>query len=742
MLRVQTKWKLATAVAVAAFGISPAAFAVENVWTGATSTDWNDPTNWSLGRVPTNANGNTTGDTFDDAVISSTTVIPLISSDLAATPRDIITGKGAGNVGQVNHTAGTASTGDSNWFYVGRDAGTGTYNLADTSGTGGTLTHLGTGSGSIMVGGNGGADGTAGRLYVGGTEFEAVGSVGTMNINTTGTVTVRNDMAVGADGGTGVVNFDAGTITTGGWNFIGKRVNQDDGNGTFNQSGGTLTNSGRTYISNGNSTGKMVLTGGTYNNTGGTFIVGENNSAQALPAVLTIDGGTLNAGEVWLGQAHDDTLVRHGNGVLNMNSGAINMNNWLVVGRDGGTGVLNMTGGTITKSGDGQFILGSLSGTGTVTQTGGTIDTTAGGDTRLGENASTALYDMSGGVLKTNALLVAWNGGTNEMRVSGTASVTADHLEVGEAGNNGSGVVNQTGGTVNVGRWLAVGLGSNQQAAYNLSAGTVNAGGVEAGADSAGVITVSGTGILNVSGNIEVPTRNGAGNLTVAGGTVNSAGMLLGGRDTNTLGSGVVNQSDGQVNVSGDVVVQRPGVGTGTYNLSGGTLSVDGTIDATLGSFAFTGGRITRSNAGVIAYTGDLHVGDKSAGLKLGTDKTFSVSGVLDIVSGVTLDVTGMTLPASGAGSFALGTDGSINGTFDPSTTTLAGLGNPAGATFISETAGEGGLFNPDTDKVYWVQEQGGNVTLQYSIAPVPEPTFLGFIGLGAMAVMGRRRRR
>jgi len=158
MLRVQTKWKLATAVAVAAFGISPAAFAVENVWTGATSTDWNDPTNWSLGRVPTNANGNTTGDTFDDAVISSTTVIPLISSDLAATPRDIITGKGAGNVGQVNHTAGTASTGDSNWFYVGRDAGTGTYNLADTSGTGGTLTHLGTGSGSIMVGGNGGAD--------------------------------------------------------------------------------------------------------------------------------------------------------------------------------------------------------------------------------------------------------------------------------------------------------------------------------------------------------------------------------------------------------------------------------------------------------------------------------------------------------------------------------------------------------------------------------------------------------
>jgi hypothetical protein len=739
MSKSHSKRVLAGAVASVALVISPAAFAVENLWTGATSNAWNDPTNWSLGRVPTNNNGATEGDTFDDAVISSTTVIPLIDTDLAATPRDIITGKGAGNVGQVNHVAGTASTGNGNWFYVGRDAGTGTYNLADTSGTGGTLTNFATGSGSLNIGGT---DGTAGRLYVGGTEFEAVGSVGTMNINTTGVVTVRNDLAVGTDGGTGVINFDAGTITTGGWNFIGKRANQDDGNGTFNQSGGTLTNSGRTYISNGNSTGKMVLTGGTYNNTGDTFIVGENNSAQAMPAILTVDGGMLNAGEIWIGQAHDDALARHGNGVLNMSSGAIDMNNWFVVGRDGGTGELNMSGGSITKGGGGNFIVGSLGGTGTVTQTNGTIDTTGGGDTLLGENTSTALYDISGGELKTNALLIAWKGGANEMRVSGTATVTADHLEIGEAANNGSGVVNQTGGTVNVSRWLAVGLGSSQQAEYNLSGGTVNAGGVEAGADSAGLISITGTGVLNVAGDTEVPTRNGQGNLTVAGGTLNTANILIGGRDTNTLGSGVVNQSDGSVNVSGNVVVQRPGVGTGAYNLSGGTLSVDGNIDASLGSFSFTGGRITRSNAGVISYTGDLHVGDKSAGLKLDSDKTFSVSGVLDIMSGVTLDVTGLTLPSSGAGSFALGTDGSIAGTFDPSTTTLAGLVNPAGATFISEDAGEGGLFNPDTDKVYWLQEQGGNVTLQYSIAPVPEPTFLGFIGLGAVALVGRRRRR
>jgi hypothetical protein len=223
--------------------------------------------------------------------------------------------------------------------------------------------------------------------------------------------------------------------------------------------------------------------------------------------------------------------------------------------------------------------------------------------------------------------------------------------------------------------------------------------------------------------------------------------------ENNATAVAVVNQMGGKVLLGGNLDVQRNG--TGTYNLSGGTLSVDGRvpnpdteanqvtgIDLREGTFNFTGGRITRSNAGVIAFVGDLHVGDKSAGLKLDNDKTFSVSGVLDIVSGVTLDVTGTALPTSGAGSFALGTDGSIAGTFDPATTTLAGLANPAGATFISEDAGEGGLFNADTDKVYWLQEQGGNVTLQYSIAPVPEPTFLGFIGLGAAALIGRRRRR
>jgi len=561
--------KIAAAVAVATLGISPVSFALDNVWTGATSNAWNDATNWSLGRVPTNQNGATTGDTFDDAVINSTTVVPLIDADLAATPRDILVGVGSGSMGQLNQTAGTAQTGGGNWMYVGRDGGMGTYNLGDVNGSGGTISGLGTGSGSMNVGG---------RLYVaghvGGPAF------GTVNINTTGQLTTGSDLNIGAANGSGTVNLDNGTVNVGGWISVGRDENGNSGSGTWNQSGGTVTVNGNTAIA-------LPGTSGNFNMTGGAF---------------------TSKGEFWVGTGVGNGVPSYA--IANVSGGTVTTNNWLAVGRNGAMGTLTVSGdGVVQKQGSGHITIGTGDG----------------------------------------------GNGTVNVQDNGTLSSNAD--------------------------------------------------------------------------------------LIVA--------------ENNATAVAVVNQMGGRVLLGGNLDVQRNG--TGTYNLSGGTLSVDGRvpdpvnekgqvlgIDAREGTFNFTGGRITRSNAGVITYVGDLHVGDKSAGFKLDNDKTFSVSGVLDIMSGVTLDVTGTTLPTSGgAGSFAMGTDGSINGTFDPSTTTLVGLGNADDATFISEAAGEGGMFNPSTDKVYWLQEQGGNVSLQYSLgAAVPEPTSLGLIGLGAVALVGRRRRR
>jgi hypothetical protein len=204
---------------------------------------------------------------------------------------------------------------------------------------------------------------------------------------------------------------------------------------------------------------------------------------------------------------------------------------------------------------------------------------------------------------------------------------------------------------------------------------------------------------------------------------------------------GTLNQSGGLVKALGDLFVKRDAGGVGTYNMTAGVLSVDGVINQNGGTFSFTGGRITRSNAGVVTYTGNLTVGNNAAGLKLDNNKTFAVSGVFDVTPGITFDLTGQAITSGGGPGFIpLGTDGSIIGTFDPSTTTVLGLTKPAGMTMISESAGESHSFDPSTQSVFWIQEQTGVVTLQYSV--VPEPGAIGLLMLGGIGFLARRSRR
>ena len=131
----------------ALIAVSATSLAVDNNWTGATSTDWNTDSNWSdphgfgSPHVPNNGPGHP-GD--EDAVINiNTGNIATITATLVVNPRDIKVGIGGGTNGQLNHLAGTASTGGGNWTFVGVDGGTGLYNLADTTTDGRNLYRLG-----------------------------------------------------------------------------------------------------------------------------------------------------------------------------------------------------------------------------------------------------------------------------------------------------------------------------------------------------------------------------------------------------------------------------------------------------------------------------------------------------------------------------------------------------------------------------------------------------------------------
>ena len=163
---------------------------------------------------------------------------------------------------------------------------------------------------------------------------------------------------------------------------------------------------------------------------------------------------------MWIGQAANS------NGTLTVSAGTVQVNNWFAIGREGGTGTLNLSGGSITKGGanNNHVVVGSLGGKGTVNQSGGSFSTVGSGGIYLGENpTATALWDISGGSVATDETRVSWNGGTNELRVRNSGSWTTGFLNVGEASNNGKGVVNQTGCTITSNTWIAVGIGSGQQ---------------------------------------------------------------------------------------------------------------------------------------------------------------------------------------------------------------------------------------------------------------------------------------
>ncbi|MDB6154571.1 MAG: hypothetical protein JWL90_3024 [Chthoniobacteraceae bacterium] len=609
--------------------------ATENFWTGAAiSGDWNTAGNWNLGRVPAAVNNQPApADSYDDAVINQLNNFPSISGNLSVSPRDILVGTGTGNSGRVDQNAGSVSTGVGSWFLVGRDGGTGTYNLADTSATGGTLTGFGLSSGNLTVGGG---STTAGRVYVGGANF-GPGGVGTFNVNTSGTLQIGNDLTVGSAGGTGVMNVDAGTITTGGWNFFGKEESTPGANGTLNMSGGSLTNAGRTYVGAIGSTGKMVLSGGTYKNPNDLFSIADRAGSNGT-VIVNNSASLLQLGELWVGESGQS------NGSMNLSAGTVTAANWIAVGREGGTGVIDISGGTFTKAGGNgsHFILGSLGGVGTTNQTGGAVSTVGNGNLLLGENAGgRGTWNISGGTASFDSARVGWaGGGQGALNVSGTGQFRVAELDIAE---NGNGIVTQAGGTV------------------------------------------------SISGNLDVQAN-----------------------------------------------------GAGVYNFSGGTLSVDGAIDTSNGTFNFTGGKLTRSSAGLITVNGSLLIGNPAAGLKLDDNKTFDINGTFDISSGVTWDLSGLTVPAlattgPNTGTFTLGTVDAIIGMFEETTTTVIGF-DSGGASLISEMAGENGAYNANSQSVYWIEENGGTVNLKYSV--VPEPATFGLLTLGALGLAGRRRRK
>ena len=297
----------------------------------------------------------------------------------------------------------------------------------------------------------------------------------------------------------------------------------EDGTVVFDGLAGGQTNNvqGTFDVSGINGTNAAVIvSNATLNVSGGTFDLGDGNG-QPATATFTQNGGVVSSGsdQVWIGQNVS------GSATYNLNAGTFNVNNWLAIGREGGTGTFNLSGTAVLyeTGGGGNLDIGTsggvngVAGTGTLNQTGGTLTNTA-SQTWLGEGSSgepaSGNWNISAGTAQLGELNVGQGGtGTSTLNISGTGAITcAGYVDV----SLGSGTI----GDVNIGSVSQP--GGSLTAEGDMTVGDIGTGIVNMVTNGGGLLTVQGTMYLSRNSGSAFGSVNLNTGSTIVAGYVNN----------------------------------------------------------------------------------------------------------------------------------------------------------------------------------------------------------------------------
>ncbi len=406
---------------------------------------------------------------------------------------------------------------------------------------------------------------------------------------------------------------------------------QNNASGSYLQTGGTVTtalkyrlgagNSGTANNSpNSGSFGFYTISNGVINS-GNDFNVGELGTA-----VLNVNGGNINVngggnfainnyngtGNTGVNTVTDVVnqtagIITIGSGQLfvgnggpatyNLSGGSNIVNNFIALGRSGGNGTLNMTGGWIAQNNSGDnFLIGSgfqnpSGGTpsGVLNQSGGTI-TDAGKFLCPEQSPATGIYNLSGtGALIANNMLSFGNaGGVGVLNMTG-GTITGNTTGGGsfEIGVGTVGTVNQSGGTVTMNMQTWVGQAAGGVGTFNMNGGAFIANNWFAIGRS------SGSGTVNLTNGYITHLGGSGDHIDIGAGPTGGTGVLnqYGGAITNlTSETWIGEQTSGTWNfnggtaVLGKVVMCVTTAGGGTLNLNGGLFQATQITTPTTGS--------------------------------------------------------------------------------------------------------------------------------------------------------------
>jgi autotransporter-associated beta strand protein len=395
-------------------------------------------------------------------------------------------------------------------------------------------------------------------------------------------------------------------------------------------------------------------------------LTGDNTAFSALGNSIEIIGGVEveAANDAALGGAGSNLILNGGSihitsALLASNPAfATNFGGHTIVNGTVGTGVnvdqgLTFTVNGLTGGGIGMRGGGTLDFTGTNTFTGtpyydGVDDGPESGQGTETDTTATGIVNFEAGSTTSQKGLRIRSATVNVM---GLLNVGGTYTSIGadSTGSNGTpdyGTVNISGnGSVveNSGDDFNVSDNNNTKGTINLTDnGNLTVGGtlyIGKSSGAVGTINMSGSSTLNSNSLVFVGQNNGTGVLNQSGGAINLTRnanftfVVSDGR--NGVGSGTYNLSGGSLTSAGEVYVGEGVNGNGTWNQTGGTFSdsdwfVVGRENAT-GVVNISGGTFTRSDGGALGDDpgSQTSIGDSPS--HSGLVDQFNVSGTAQV---------------------------------------------------------------------------------------------------------------
>lgn len=497
---------------------------------------------------------------------------------------------------------------------------------------------------SVITGSGGLTKTGTGTLKLGGDNSAYAGDValsgGTLALANKNGIGIGNDLATAA----GTV-FDLTALDAG-----------NPGTGAGIVQIGALTGSGQvklgdSFLVSTVGEGQSAAFSGTLVSDGWAYDASYGRFYKAGAGDLVINGSTMQRGEA--------TIIE---GSMTQSAGDSVWSN-INVGGDGGTGQLNVSGGTLTLNVG--LRVGDFGGTGTVNQTGGTVqleqscdDDDSCASLNIGNQGGTGVYNISGGslLLGGGSHSIGRNAGSRPtsngtLNISGTGlvelspDISDGYLVIGDRDPgtqpNSTGVINQSGGTLRIAgsRFYLGGYGSGT---YNLNGGTLEIGGA------------SLLGLYGGGGN-----TTGSYDFNLGGGTIKVIGSSL----TTSVDAELTGASVSTIDTNGFNATWNGSLsGTGSLRKSGeGMLDLTDPDNSYTGDTYFAGGKLRAADGalggGDMIFEGtSSFVFASTYGLSNDVTLQSGVVGSFEVGTGLTGTLSGVISGAGGLAKTGLGT--------------------------------------------------------------------------------------